>query len=195
MNSFSSSLSAHTSAAVPVQCLLMLRHAGSRLASPSCSWRRRNALLLFLRHQSRSTLPLVLPCSTQPSSSLHPPAHTTSTARPLAELSTHKASSLPCASPEHLASPETAAPTVHTVTSRHGRRARLRRSRPTPVALAPFFGNNSSTHGCAQALACSSTSPSPPTSVNRPEIEPLRHPLFFKIATGASRRIETNTGA
>ena len=100
MSSFSSSLSAHTSAAIPVRCLLMLRRAGSRLASPSCSWRRRNALLLFLRHQSRSTLPLVLPCSTQPSSSLHPPAHTTSTARPLVELSTQKASPLPCASPE-----------------------------------------------------------------------------------------------
>jgi len=63
VSSFSSSLSAHTGAAVPARHLLVLRRAGSRLASPSCSWRRRNALLLFLRHQSRSTLPLVLPGS------------------------------------------------------------------------------------------------------------------------------------
>ena len=62
---------------------------------------------------------------------------------------------------------------------------------PSPA----ISGNNSSTHGCAQALACSSTSPSPPTCVSRPEIEPLWRPLFFKITTGASHRIETNTGA
>ena len=214
MSSFSSSLSTHTSAIVPVRRLLVLRRAGSRLASPSCSWRRRNALLLFLRHQSRSTLPLVLPCSTQPPPSLHPPVHTASTARPLAELSAQKDS------PERLASPEMATPVVHAATSRHGHRAHLRRGRPTPAALAPFSllfcaylcavmltskpvdrlihrtrrsaacrhvrryrspmhvsspspaisGNNSSTHGCAQVLACSSTSPSPPASIIRPEI-------------------------
>jgi hypothetical protein len=35
------------------------------------------------------------------------------------------------------------------------------------------------THGCAQAWRYSSTSPSPPTSVSRLEIEPFRHPRFL----------------
>ena len=64
---------------------------------------------------------------------------------------------------------------------RHVRRCRspVHVGSPSPA----ISGNNSSTHGCAQVLACSSTSPSPPASIIRPEIELLRRPLFFKIVT------------
>ena len=64
---------------------------------------------------------------------------------------------------------------------RHVRRCRspVHVGSPSPA----ISGNNSSTHGCAHVLACSSTSPSPPASIIRPAIELLRRPLFFKIAT------------
>ena len=70
--------------------------------------------------------------------------------------------------------------TRRSVACRHVRRCRSSVHVGSP-SLA-ISGNNSSTHGCAQVLVCSSTSPSPPASIIRPEIELLRHPLFFKIA-------------
>jgi len=70
-----------------------------------------------------------------PPSSLHPPVCTSSTAHPLAELSAHKASPLLCASPERLASPETAAPAVFTAAEPPWCHAPPRRGQPPLLCL------------------------------------------------------------
>jgi hypothetical protein len=55
----------------------------------------------------------------------------------------------------------------------HGRRLSLRVADPSSTVSDCV----SSSHGCGQAWRCLGTSPSPPTSINRPEIGPTNHVL------------------